>query len=239
MTMRFRPGLIESLQKLDTARHGDEKSHALVYLRNRLARTARATAGSDREEIHAAIIADAKECIGEDAHGQLDTIGQMCTDDSKCDVIDLILDRCETDWPMRTRRLIRSGTASLFRVASPEPGVLERMRIRPGLAERIRGRHGSGNDAKAAALEHIDTCLGVERARVAGAENAPATLARVIVVAKELLTDDTHEWLDDALSICIEDPWFDICETITTKCREEWAPVRLGEAGKRASRLAW
>jgi hypothetical protein len=244
MAMRIRPGLLESLRKLDAPRHGDEKSQVLVCLRDRLTRTARAAGGGDRDELHAAIIADAKECIEEDAHGQLDTIGQMCTDDSKCNVIDRILDRCESDWPVRIHRLPRSGTVSFFRAASPEPGVLERMRIRPGLAERIRGRHGSGNDAKAAALEHIETRLGAERDRIVEGEGPSATLGRVVLVAKEMLAEDTHAWLDEALEICIEDPWFDICETITTKCREEWEPARLSEAarkllgaGKRAARM--
>lgn len=233
MTVRIRPGLIESLRKLDTARHGDEKSQVLVYLRDRLTRTARAAGGGDRDELHAAIIADAKECIEEDAHGRLDTIGQMCTDDSKCDVIDRILCQCESDWPVRVHRLPRSVTVSFFRAASPEPGVLERMRIRPGFAERIRGRHGSGNDAKAAALEHIETCICAERARIVDGETPSATLERVVLVAKEMLTEDTHTWLDEALQICIEDPWFDICETISTKCREEWEPARLSEVARR------
>jgi hypothetical protein len=246
MAMRIRPGLIASLRKLDTARHGDEKSQVLVYLRDRLTRTARAAGSGDRAETHMAIIADAKECIEEDAHGQLDAIGQMCTDDSKCDVIDRILCRCESDWPVRIHRLPRSGAVSFFRAASPEPGVLERMRIRPDLAERIRGRHGSGNDAKAAALEHIETRLGAERNRIVDGEGPSATLGRVVLVSKEMLAEDTHPWLDEALEICIEDPWFDICETISTKCREEWEPARLSEAARRrlgsdrrVARMTW
>lgn len=242
--MRIRPGLIESLRKLDTPRHGDEKSQVLGYLRDRLTRAARAAGSGDRAETHMAIIADAKECIEEAAHGQLDTIGQMCTDDSKCDVIDRILCRCESDWPVRIHRLPRSGTVSFFRAASPEPGVLERMRLRPSLAERIRGRNGSGNDAKAAALDHIETCLGAERDRIVEGENPSDKLARVVFVAKEMLAEDTHAWLDEALEICTEDPWFDICETISTKCREEWEPARLSEAarkllgaGKRTARM--